>query len=120
MNSKDLVNLFKSFCIPVGDFGNIIVEYSDCWIEKMDSLCRKSVKHLMGVKWQTSNWAVELTTGLFNFKFRAKKMKFKYVIKNLFTKENIDNGWVRKIEGMTEFKKLEMLENAVFFDMKGI
>ena len=67
----------------------------------------------MGVKCQTSNWAVELTTGLFNFKFRAKKMKFKYVIKNLFTKENIDNGWVRKIEGMTEFKKQQLRKNSI-------
>ena len=86
----------------------------------MDSVCRRTVKHLVGVKWTTCNWSAELVTGIFNFTFRMRKMRFKYVLKNMFMKSNVDNGWVRVLEGMTIADKRDMLREALFFDFKGI
>ena len=84
--------------------------------DKMDSVCNKTIKHISGVKWQTSNWSVQLTSGIFDFTFRARKMKFKYVIKNLFLKTRVDNGWVRILEAISIEERRSMLEESCHFD----
>jgi len=86
----------------------------------MDSVCGRTIKHIIGVKWTTCNWSAGLVTGIFDFTFRQRKMKFKYVIKNMFMKSNVDNGWVRVLENMSLADKSNILEDVVFFNFRGI